>query len=464
MKIHCPECTLLFDVSADAVSGELTCPRCSSSFSLGERETVVYAGPPPWVSLVTASSQTIAHDSADIKPSGEGATAIVDSVLNGTAATGDADFRAGKLLAGYIVERQIGKGGMGVVYLATQASLGRKVALKVLPKRLAQDPDFVRRFNREAKALANLNHPNIVSIVDKGYEDGTYYFAMEYVDGVSLRTLLDEEAIAPADVLRMIPQICAALEYAHGEGVYHRDIKPDNIMIDRTGKVKLADFGLSKIIRGDMKMTQITNTNVIMGTLDYMAPEQRESSRDVDHRADIYSLGVVLYEMLTGELPIGNFPPASHATGLNPQIDTIIGKVLARDPDNRFQRVSQVSDALSSVVVNDQHAANQTVMGRKAKGERWCPADSSAVQAVLSFKEKIRHEFWAGWQVPAVRKWMIITFVLAALSVVGLPWVIGGWFLYFWMKPTTPARTARPRTGWRRPTPPAASPTRWASG
>ena len=185
-----------------------------------------------------------------------------------------------------IVE-MVGQGGMGVVYKAVQKSLGRTVALKVLSPQLSTDPEFVQRFSREAKALAQLNHPNIVGIHDSGIHDGVPYLVMEYVEGKSLRQLLTAKELSASQALEFVPQICDALYYAHAKGVVHRDIKPENILVDAAGRVKIADYGLAKI--ASLDQPRITRTNVAMGTPHYMAPEQIERTSEVDHRSDIYS-------------------------------------------------------------------------------------------------------------------------------------------------------------------------------
>ena len=232
----------------------------------------------------------------------------------------------------------IGKGGMGAVYKARQPALDRFVALKILAPRAGGDLDFASRFTREARALAKLNHPNIVGVYDFGIvgqasslspsekknlqsETGKmpvplHYFIMEYVDGPNLRQIEQAGKLPPREALAIIPQICAALQFAHDEGIVHRDIKPENILLDKKGRVKIADFGLAKILGQEPKDFRLTGVRDVVGTPHYMAPEQVEKPQMVDHRADIYSLGVVFYEMLTGELPLGKFqPPSTCARG-----------------------------------------------------------------------------------------------------------------------------------------------------
>jgi serine/threonine protein kinase len=204
----------------------------------------------------------------------------------------------------------IGRGGMGAVYKARQRQLDRLVALKVLPAVMGNDPAFAERFAREARALARLNHANIVTIHDFGQTDGLFYLLMEYVDGMTLRQLLTAGRVAPREALAIVPQICDALQFAHDHGIVHRDIKPENVLMDRRGRVKVADFGIAKLMAGEPELAQAgkaagfeTEAGKVIGTPSYMAPEQAEHPDAVDHRADIFALGVVFYQMLTGELP-----------------------------------------------------------------------------------------------------------------------------------------------------------------
>ncbi|HWI57363.1 MAG TPA: serine/threonine-protein kinase, partial [Bacillota bacterium] len=199
----------------------------------------------------------------------------------------------------------LGRGGMGVVYKARQPLLNRLVALKILAPEKEKDPQFAERFMREAQALARLNHPNIVTVYDFGETQGLYYLLMEFVDGMNLRQLLQNRKLVPEEALAIVPHICDALQYAHEQGIVHRDIKPENVLLDKQGRIKLADFGIAKILGQAAPEAARTAATEVVGTPYYMAPEQVEKPTKVDHRADIYSLGVVFYEMLTGELPLG---------------------------------------------------------------------------------------------------------------------------------------------------------------
>ncbi len=258
-----------------------------------------------------------------------------------------------QLFHGLEIVRLLGRGGMGVVYQARQQALDRFVALKILPKKLATDPGFQVRFTREAKALASLSHPNIVTIHDFGQENGQFFLVMEFVDGVTLRQVMSGGKLAPEAALRIVPQLCDALEYAHGEGVVHRDIKPENIMIDKKGRVKIADFGLAKLVGTDTVAPLLTQTNVVMGTPNYMAPEQIENPKGVDHRADIYSLGVVFYEMLTGELPLGRFQVPSKKVQLDVRLDEVVLKTLEKEPERRYQSAGHVKNDITRMTTVD---------------------------------------------------------------------------------------------------------------
>ncbi|HZM03544.1 MAG TPA: protein kinase [Candidatus Saccharimonadales bacterium] len=243
----------------------------------------------------------------------------------------------------------IGKGGMGAVYKARQPALDRLVALKILPPQTAGGPGFVERFNREARALAKLNHPNIVSVFEFGQANGMPFFVMEFVDGLNLRQVERAGTLSPRQALQVVPQICEALQFAHDEGIVHRDIKPENILVDKKGRVKIADFGIAKIV-GAEKDVSITETQGAIGTPHYMAPEQMEKPTTVDHRADIFSLGVVFYEMLTGELPLGKFaPPSSRKLEVDVRLDDVVLRALEKDPERRYQQVSQVKTAVDTI-------------------------------------------------------------------------------------------------------------------
>ncbi len=245
----------------------------------------------------------------------------------------------------------LGQGGMGAVYKARQKQLDRLVALKILPPEVGRDPAFTERFTREARSLARLNHLHIVTVYDFGLsEDGLYYFVMEYVDGTDLRHVIQAGKLEPAEALAIVPQICDALQFAHKNGIVHRDIKPENILLDKEGNIKIADFGLARLLDRPASAYTLTAAGHKMGTPHYMAPEQIEHPHHVDHRADIYSLGVVFYEMLTGELPIGRFAPPSRKVQVDVRLDQIVLKSLEHEPELRYQQASEVKTDVETIV------------------------------------------------------------------------------------------------------------------
>jgi serine/threonine protein kinase len=261
----------------------------------------------------------------------------------------------------------LGRGGMGAVYKARQPRLERLVALKILSPEKRNDPKFAERFEREARALARLSHPNIVTVYDFGQAQGNCYLLMEFVDGLTLRQLFHNRKLSSPEALNIVPKICEALQYAHNEGIVHRDIKPENILLDKKGQVKIADFGIAKIIGQTPAEVSLTGAKDVVGTPHYMAPEQIEKPSEVDHRADIYSLGVVFYEMLTGELPLGKFQPPSacaHAVQIDVRLDEVVLHALEKEPERRYQQASQVKTAVETIATTP---ANQVSIQRKGK-------------------------------------------------------------------------------------------------
>lgn len=253
----------------------------------------------------------------------------------------------------------LGRGGMGVVYKARQKALNRFVALKLLAPERADDPAFAMRFEREAQALAALNHPHIVGVYDFGQAGGFYYLLMEFVDGVNLRQLLQTKRLTPKEALSIVPPICEALQCAHDHGIVHRDIKPENLLIDKAGTLKIADFGIAKIVHSSHLAPQDEPgalppeaATMPFGTPDYAAPEQTSGS--VDHRADIYSLGVVLYEMLTGERPKDDLVPPSRRVQVDVRIDEIVLRALERSPELRFATAAEFRTQVEAAVATKE--------------------------------------------------------------------------------------------------------------
>ncbi|MFN0126988.1 MAG: protein kinase domain-containing protein [Verrucomicrobiales bacterium] len=242
----------------------------------------------------------------------------------------------------------LGRGGMGVLYKARQKALGRLVALKLLAPERVHDPAFAERFSHEAKALATLSHPNIVTIYDFGQAGGFFYLLMEFIDGVNLRQAMKAGRFTPEQALAVVPPVCEALQYAHEHGIVHRDIKPENLLLDKDGREKIADFGIAKMLHADGADAGLAETQPA-GTPQYMAPEQKAHHR-TDHRADIYSLGVVLYELLTGELPADKLQPPSSKVQIDVRLDEIVLRALETKPELRFQTAGEFRTQVETVV------------------------------------------------------------------------------------------------------------------
>jgi serine/threonine protein kinase len=272
----------------------------------------------------------------------------------------------GKKLGQLEVVEQIGQGGMATVYKAYQPALDRFVAIKVLPATYAKDPTFMERFVREARAIAKLYHPHILPVHDFGDQDGTTYIVMEYVSGGTLKRRLKPNQPMPLrDAIEMVLQTCQALECAHQHNIVHRDIKPGNMLLRSDNFLLLSDFGIAKILEAN---TALTRTGVGIGTPQYMSPEQSTGSPNVGPRSDIYSLGIVLYQAVTGRVPFGSPgdapltislkhvseplpPPRQFAPDLPPMVEQVIIKALEKDQDHRYQSATEMIDALTSIVM-----------------------------------------------------------------------------------------------------------------
>ena len=296
---------------------KVSCQRCGSQ--LGSQNTEGLC--PRCLMDLNFNSQTM--------PQGEEATAMPPLSLEELA----------QYFPQFEILECLGRGGMGVVYKARQKTLERTVALKLLAGEWQGDTGFAERFEKEAKILAQMSHTNIVTIHDFGEVDGHYFIVMEFVDGVNLRDLLRDGKMAPEQALAIVPPICEALEYAHEKGIVHRDIKPENLLLDREGRVKIADFGIASLVgsRGEKS-----------GTPAYMAPEQEEGN--VDRRADIYALGVVLYEMLTGERPTADFVSPSQKVSIDVRIDEMVVRALEKEPELRYQTAGEFGTVAETMV------------------------------------------------------------------------------------------------------------------
>ena len=328
MKVSCPHCSQNIAIDAEVLASlqghsEFECPSCSqpvpvpaAANSLGGLEAE---------HLLMRGLQTP-------QPEGGEWEAPAPEEL-------DASFEGR-----YRIIQLLGRGGMGAVYRGLDTRLHREVAIKILPIENGDNTEALARFEGEPRKMAALDHPNIVKVHDFGRtSDGYAYFVMELVDGSDIRTLRESGQLTLAGALDLMSQVCSALQYAHSKGIIHRDIKPANILVTRDGRAKVADFGLARTVGTPSQPRMdpsLTASGAVMGTLEYMAPEQRDGQR-VDHRADIYSLGVMLYEFLTGTPPRGAWTPPSEKVEIDVRLDEIVLRALSEKPAARYQAASE---------------------------------------------------------------------------------------------------------------------------
>ena len=292
----------------------------------------------------------------------------------------------------------LGQGGMGAVYKARQTHLDRVVALKLLDPRLSRDAAFTERFRREGLALARLSHPHIVSFYDIGEIKDWHYLLMEYVDGANLRQSMRTGSFSPGETLRIVAQLCDALAYAHEQGVVHRDFKPENILIDASGRARIADFGLAKM-SGEAGAENLTRSDQMLGTAAYMAPEQVAKSNSIDHRADLFALGVVIYEMLTGQLPLGRFEPPSHRVNIDIRLDEVVLRALERTPEKRWQTAGEVGRAFSDITaVSSAQQVNPPIKQDGHGSSKWDISPRLSVWAAMLIMGIVAFYWWAGEQ------------------------------------------------------------------
>jgi tRNA A-37 threonylcarbamoyl transferase component Bud32 len=323
----------------------------------------------------------------------------------------------------YEVDKPLGRGGMAQVFRGTDRVLGRTVAIKVLDQKHRNDAKFVTRFRREAQAAAGINHPNVVSVFDTGSEDGLHYIVMEYVDGETLDDVLAREKVLPPErVVAIAEPVARALEAAHQKGMVHRDVKPGNIMLDRSGTVKVVDFGIARAAADDT----LTQTGIVLGTAAYLSPEQAQGVA-VDPRSDVYSLGCVLYEMLTGRKPFTGdsalaiaykhvredpTPPSQVNPDIPTELEAVVTTAMAKDPAQRFPSGGAMQEALSAAATGEMPA--MAAVGADATE----PLHGSGDTAVMTTPETAPEpspERPSRWWLP----WLVIAVILLALIVLG---------------------------------------------
>ncbi len=325
----------------------------------------------------------------------------------------------------------LGQGGMGAVYKARQKQLDRLVALKILPPEVGRTEAFAERFTREARSLAKLSHPRIVSVHDFGHtEDGLYYFIMEFIDGTDLRHVIQAGELSAAEALAIVPQVCEGLQFAHEEGIVHRDIKPENILIDKKGRVKIADFGLAKLLDRPASLYTLTGAGQRMGTPHYMAPEQIEHPSQVDHRADIFSLGVVFYEMLTGELPLGRFAPPSQKVQVDVRLDKVVLHSLEKEPERRYQHASEVKTDVEIISSGSKPARSNVAPGENTEAVRRrlrIPAIGLMISGAVNLPLVLPLVLGVWSTLNVTSSIGLVVMVMAFECVVGLVIILGAW-------------------------------------
>lgn len=305
------------------------------------------------------------------------------------------------------VQDLIGRGGMGAVYRVRQPDLDRIAALKILPPSIGEDPAFADRFAREAKALAKLNHANIVTLYEFGAADGLYFFLMEFVDGVNLRQAMNAGRFTPDQALAIVPPVCEALQYAHDQGVVHRDIKPENLLLDKGGQLKIADFGIAKMITGPEASTTTEprtghegndDASLPMGTPSYMAPEQLDAEAQIDHRVDVYATGVVLYELLTGEKPkSGEFENPSQRVRVDVRIDEVVLRALESNPEQRYASARDFRTRIEAVATeppNDPPMATAPSLSDQFAGKVAYSSLATAAMILIAISFNLSVSSW----------------------------------------------------------------------
>ncbi|MCX7933829.1 MAG: protein kinase [Planctomycetota bacterium] len=365
--VNCPRCGAPYEIAGEVADDKhLLCMACGEKFSSRLCAKTMATPPPPATAKCETAPPTPRPASTPALPAAA-ATVVEGSAGSAGAAAatlvGAADNLIGKTIGGCRIEKKLGQGGMGAVYLAKHLALDIPVAIKILPPQFAEaNPGAIERFIREARAAARLQHQNIVGVMNVGQEEGLYFIVMQYVDGGSLQALLRKKGRLPwRQAVDLIAQICEALKVARENGVVHRDIKPDNIMLDSKGVAKLADLGLAKFRQED---TAVTQSGMAMGTPHYMAPEQAEDAKNADHRSDIYSLGCTLYHMLVGKTPYSGesvfkilqqhvaapIPdPRAEVADIPEALCAVLRKAMAKKPAERFQSAAEFQAALKQV-------------------------------------------------------------------------------------------------------------------
>ncbi len=381
---RCPSCGAKYDVSIYTSGRRVACSRCGYKFEVVRNDTPAAGPEKPQAAPPRTASGAQAPAAG---PRSGGAPPLDPAIARGVQPAAPAagqpaaawgaiappavkppapkqrlatsDLQRGDRLDNFELGEVLGRGAMGTVYRARQLTLDRPVAVKVMSSDLASQPEFILRFKREVAALTQVSHPNVVFVIEQGQVGDHWYFAMEYVDGPTLRKMLSPpRTVTMRQLLDLALQVGQGLDFAHAKGVVHRDLKPENVLVANANPdaklpsyvPKICDFGLADILYSDASYVNLTGSRISMGTANYMAPEQRQDAGRVDHRADIYSFAVMLYEMLTGELPQGRvIEPSRRNPRVDRRLDGPVMRALEVDPTRRLGRVRELLEALELV-------------------------------------------------------------------------------------------------------------------
>lgn len=447
----CPHCQAEQDVSQLKHGEHTRCVKCRAYFRVALLRAVAADGnlalaynDPTEVGL--PEMELLNGQAQEAQPSPQEPAAFAHGVRHRPLPTPRDNARKPSFaIDGYDIQDCLGRGGMGQVYRAVQKSLGRIVAIKTLDTQLARNNASIMRFTKEAAAMAQLHHPNIVYVIDRGANRHRHYFVMEFIDGPSLRELMQDGAFPAQEAVRIMLDLTKTMAYAHSKGVIHRDLKPENLLFTADGTLKVADFGLAGVTHETTHIRKLTKSFVSMGTECYMAPEQRRDAKNVDHRADIYSMGVILFELVTGQLPFPRLPgPDTIIVPEHPKVDQIIRRCLATSPLKRFDSTDQLwkdlQDAIPShspvpaprdTVVDHEAAHALTEAPERSQGSlrQRLTLWPSRLKASLSRRSEAEDpetsDLHEDWEPHKLRQLIITSLVLLALAL-----AVGLFFLF----------------------------------
>ena len=449
MQYNCPHCHILQDVNEHSLETTIQCSHCDGYFRIENVEDADYA-------LLNELSETPKE------------TQIINLSPHRQVQKSPREHRNHQkqhdmelFISGYTIIGSLGRGGMGQVFHAKQESLGREVAIKILDSSLARNKASVLRFEKEAKAMVGLDHPNIVRVLDRGQKDQKHYLILEYVDGPSLRDILNDGKFTSTEALRITHTLARTMEYAHNQGVIHRDLKPENILYTSEGLLKVADFGLAAVTGESEKnlpthIRSMTHSHVSMGTECYMAPEQRKNAKHVDSRADLYSMGVILFELITGKLPLPHLlRPDVILVPDDLELNSLIRRCLEEAPEKRFKNTGEFCKAIEILMKGEflpppvLPIIRDTIIDTPAVENPLAALSfsnrlSSWSKPVRNSVEQIASHISESWTQPTTKRFFASTAVILFLA------TLVGLFFIFSPKPPSSAASSKKdiETSW----------------